>query len=24
MGLRGDKDPKECTFADQVIGKIST
>jgi bifunctional non-homologous end joining protein LigD len=24
MGLREDKDPKECTFADQVIGKIST
>jgi len=24
MGLREDKDPKECTFADQVIGKITT
>jgi bifunctional non-homologous end joining protein LigD len=24
MGLREDKDPKECTFADQVVGKIST
>src|SRR5438034_380010 len=24
MGLRGAKGPKECTFADQVIGKITT
>jgi bifunctional non-homologous end joining protein LigD len=24
MGLREDKDPKECTFADQVIGRITT
>jgi bifunctional non-homologous end joining protein LigD len=24
MGLREDKDPKECTFADQAIGKITT
>jgi len=24
MGLREDKDPKECTFADQAISKITT
>jgi len=24
MGLREDKYPKECTFADQVVGKITT
>ena len=24
MGLREDKDSKECTFADQVVGKIAT
>ena len=24
MGLRDDKDPKECTFADQQIGAIRT
>jgi bifunctional non-homologous end joining protein LigD len=24
MGLREDKDPKECTFADQAVGQIST